>query len=247
MPRILWSYIDCVSTSQLWTSHILYERSVSPRQNAIWRGTVRWDRLFWAAFKQGHRKLMNVRNGAIPHTLYNFWLLTSASPIYSWTYNIPLESIVYPRDNECYTVEPSNGVVHVQWRSTNVIINVYIYSTLCYFIITNDCYVFVSVLKATSYATENLVYPRQMGYSVGLPYTDTFMGIELNMLTTNVATICFTPCAKRATFIWFTTYWYITKVSRFGEATGNSILILFLFTVVVDVIVITITITIIIR
>ena len=58
MLRILWNYIDCVSTLQLWTSHILYERSVSSCQNVVWRGIVKWGSLYWAAFKQGHRKLM---------------------------------------------------------------------------------------------------------------------------------------------------------------------------------------------
>ena len=27
---------------------------------------------------------------------------------------------------------------------------------------------------------DNLLYPRQMGYSIGMLYTDTFMGIVLN-------------------------------------------------------------------
>ena len=114
MPRIIWSYIDCVSTLQLWTSHILYERSVSPRQNAVWRGTVRWGGLCWAAFKQGHRKLMNVTNCAIPHTLYHFCLLTSASPTYSLTYYIPLESILYPLDNEVHSRT-------IKWCSTRAV------------------------------------------------------------------------------------------------------------------------------
>jgi len=111
MPRILWSYIDYVSTSQLWINHTLFEISISPRQNAVWRGTVKWGSLCWEAFKQVHRKLMNVRNCAIPHTLHNFWLLTSASPTYSWTYLIPLESIVYPRDNEIHSRT-------IKWYST---------------------------------------------------------------------------------------------------------------------------------
>ena len=81
MPRILWSFIDCVSTLQLWTSHTFYEKTISPSQHAEWRGTVKRGCLCWAAFKQGHHKFMNVRNCAIPHTLHNFWLLTSASPI----------------------------------------------------------------------------------------------------------------------------------------------------------------------
>ena len=84
---------------------ILCERTVSPRQYAVWRWsrTVKWDSLCWAAFKQGHRKLMNGRNCAILDTLYNFWLLTSASSIYSWTYHIPFKSILYPRDNEVHS------------------------------------------------------------------------------------------------------------------------------------------------
>ena len=106
MPRILWSYIDCVSTSQLWTSHILYERSVSPRQNAVWRGTVRWGSLWWAAFKQGHRKLMNVRNCVIPHTLHNGCLnlrhlFTHGHIIYHW-------KALFIHVTMKYTAEPSN-------------------------------------------------------------------------------------------------------------------------------------------
>ena len=58
MQRIQWSYNHCVSTLQLWTSHILYERLVSPRVNAVWRGTVMWGSLCWATFKQGHHKLI---------------------------------------------------------------------------------------------------------------------------------------------------------------------------------------------
>ena len=53
---------------------------------------------------------------------------------------------------------------------------------------------FVSVLNATSYALEKLMYLRQMGYSVGLIYTGTFMGIELNTLTVDASTVCCTPC-----------------------------------------------------
>ena len=41
---------------------------------------------------------------------------------------------------------------------------------------------------------ENVLYPHQMGYSIGLRYTDTFMGIKLNKLTIDVTIICFTPC-----------------------------------------------------
>ena len=35
IPRILRSYIDCVSALQQCTSHILYERSISPRQHVV--------------------------------------------------------------------------------------------------------------------------------------------------------------------------------------------------------------------
>ena len=38
----------------------------------------------------------------------------------------------------------------------------------------------------------NVLYPRRMGYSIGLLYTDAFMAIELNKL--DIATICFTHC-----------------------------------------------------
>ena len=41
---------------------------------------------------------------------------------------------------------------------------------------------------------ENAVYPRQVDCSIGLLCTDTFMWIELNKVTIDVATICFTPC-----------------------------------------------------
>ena len=35
MPRILRSFIDCVSTLQLWTSHILYERLTTTHSNTF--------------------------------------------------------------------------------------------------------------------------------------------------------------------------------------------------------------------
>ena len=67
----------------------------------------------------------------------------------------------------------------------------YLYSTLLHLKIIN---VFFNVLKVTSCATGKLNVSCQMGYSIELLYTDTFMGIELNKLTIDVATTCFTPC-----------------------------------------------------
>ena len=59
----------------------------------------------------------------------------------------------------------------------------------------------VSVLKAASYVTGNIIniYPRQMGYSIGLLHADALMGFELNKLTScemniDATTICFTLC-----------------------------------------------------
>ena len=52
---------------------------------------------------------------------------------------------------------------------------------------------------------ENLLYPRQIGYFIGLLYTDTFMGIELNKVTIDVAPICFTP-SKASKCLCFTKY-----------------------------------------
>ena len=114
----------------------------------------------------------------------------------------------------------------------------YLYSTLRHFIILNGCYgcyVFVNIFKATSYATGKLVvsiYPRQMSYSIGLLYAGAFMGIELNKLTIDVTTICFTPCKSEQRF----SVLQNINSSQFGEATGNIISILFLFTFVVIVI-----------
>ena len=119
--------------------YTLYKSTILPRQNAVWRGHVRWECLCGAAFKHGHRKLMNVRNCAIPHTLYNFigclhlrHLHTRGHIIYLWNASVTMK----------YAVEPSNDVVHVQWKSNKVIINVSIFKI-----------VFVSELKAASYAT----------------------------------------------------------------------------------------------
>ena len=105
MPQILWRYIDCVSSIQLWTmdkSYTVWKIVFSPSKCGV-TVTVRWGSLSCAAFKKGHRKLMSVRNCAIPHKLYNFWFLTSASPTYSWTYHIPLECIIYHRANDVHS------------------------------------------------------------------------------------------------------------------------------------------------
>ena len=124
---------------------------------------MRWSSLCGAAFKQGHRKLMNVRNCAIPHMLNNFTgclqllqLQTHAHIIYLW------KALFIPGTMK-YTVEQYDNVVRVHWRSNKVIINVSLYSKLRHFIIINGCYVFVSVFKATSYATGKCIVSSSNG------------------------------------------------------------------------------------
>ena len=91
---------------------------------------------------------MKVRNRAIPHRLHNFWLLTSASPIYSWIYHIPLESILYPRDNGVHSQTIISCSTHpVKIKQSH---HLCIYIKKCY-------YVFVNVCKATSYAIGKLI------------------------------------------------------------------------------------------
>ena len=51
--------------------YCLNELCLWSRQVVVRRGAVRWNRLCGAAFKVGHRKLMNVTNCAIPQTLHN--------------------------------------------------------------------------------------------------------------------------------------------------------------------------------
>ena len=41
---------------------------------------------------------------------------------------------------------------------------------------------------------KNVLYPRQMWYSIGLLDIDILMGIQLNKLTIDITTICCTPC-----------------------------------------------------
>ena len=159
MPRILWSY---VSTLQIWISHVLYERLVFPRQNTMWLGTVRWGGGCWAAFKQGHHKLTNVRNCAILHTLHNFCLLISASNSYSWTYHIPLESICYLRHNE---VHNRTNKCPVKVKSGHY---KGIYIQKCY-------YVFVNIRKAISYAIGKVI----VSASNGLLHRTIFIELQL--------------------------------------------------------------------
>ena len=214
MPRILWSYINCVSTSQLLTSHILYERSVSRSRNVVWHGTVKWGSFCWAAFKQGHCKLMNVRNCAIPHTLHIFWLLTSASPTYLWTYHIPLESIVYPCDNEVHSRT-------IKWCIRSVKVKQVHYQR----IYIQKCYnVFVNVRNATSYAIGKSLHPGQIGYYIGLFFIELQLHCDHMFLQSELFVFLF---AK---------YSFITKycmLSRFDNATWNVLSMFFLFTVIV--------------
>ena len=91
---------------------------------------------------------MSTGNCDIPHTLYNFWLLTSASPTYALTYHIPLGSILYSRGNEVH----SRIITCCNTRAVNIKQSHYlrIYFQKCY-------YMFVNVCKVTSYAIGKLI------------------------------------------------------------------------------------------
>ena len=122
-PPKLWSYIDCVFTLQPWTSHILYEKNFLSKMRCVveLRGevvcverrsimvTVNWWMLEIAPFRCSIGCLY-LRH---PHTHGHI--------MYHWkTLFIP----VTMKD----TAEPSNYyVVHVQWRSNKVTINVSIF------------------------------------------------------------------------------------------------------------------------
>ena len=112
-----------------------------------------------------------------------------------------------------YTVQPSNGVLNVQWRSNKVIINVSIFKhvTMC----------LSMYARQHRMPLENLLHPRQMGYYIGL-----FLSSCNYIVTRNVFakwTICFS-------FL-FVKYSLITKycvLSQFGNVTWN-VLPMFIF------------------
>ena len=191
MLRILWSYIDCVSTLQLWRSHVLSGRKISPRKYAVclWGGVVCVER----------------RSNRVTVPQFH-WVLIFTSPTYSWTKHIPLVDIVYPRDNTVHSRTTT-------WFSTRPVKvkqgrHQRIYIQKCY-------YVFVNVRKATSYVIGKLIASSSMGYYIRLFLYSCNYNIFTIVVFAN-RTIRFSFHFAKYSFI--TKY---CMLSQFGNATWN--------------------------
>ena len=141
-------YWLCVYAT-IWTSHKLIERLISPRKNAVWLGTMMWSILCGAAFKQGHRKLMNVRNCAFQQTFGKHclsprqWSTESNNQI---MYSASIEG--HTRSSSTYSKFKTASINNHQWllcgcqcTQGNILCHWKTYCVLVKWVIPLDCFI----------------------------------------------------------------------------------------------------------